>query len=51
MKITLPDDCMGTSRALDAAIGIVREKPDVAKIIGVGGIFFRSKDPAALINW
>ena len=37
-------------RALDAAIGIVRKKPDMAKVIGVGGIFFKSKDPAALIN-
>jgi catechol 2,3-dioxygenase-like lactoylglutathione lyase family enzyme len=37
--------------ALDATIGIAREKPDMAKVIGVGGIFFKSKDPAALINW
>ena len=23
----------------------------MAKVLGVGGIFFKSKDPAALINW
>ena len=23
----------------------------MAKVIGVGGIFFKSKDPAALVNW
>ena len=23
----------------------------MAKVIGVGGIFFKSKDPAAIINW
>ena len=23
----------------------------MAKVIGVGGIFFKSRDPAALINW
>jgi predicted enzyme related to lactoylglutathione lyase len=23
----------------------------MAKVIGIGGVFFKSKDPAALINW
>jgi hypothetical protein len=40
----------GPWRALHAATGIVWEKPDRAKVIGVGGILFKSKHPAALIN-
>jgi hypothetical protein len=27
------------------------ERSGMAKVLGIGGIFFKSKDPAALINW
>ena len=32
-------------------VNTVSGHPSMAKVLGIGGIFFKAKDPAALINW
>jgi len=32
-------------------VNTVSGHPFMAKVLGIGGIFFKAKDPAALINW